>query len=325
MSESVTGGRRPAAEADWRPAVRQGVDVYGSALGAAGGTEIEALMRSRDRTAICAAIYMAPPYDVCVPSLPVSRLSVNLTRAQVSGGVDGERQRRFEAGRYSLFLTPSGAPVKWRKDSPSRHLNIYFHPDVFDGDDEDTVLPFAEAQPVFNASVPGIRHLADQLVEELGTPSVLNADAADSLARLMLVRLARNLQQVQTTSRPLTPKLLASLRAYVLEHLAEPILVADLARHAGLSLNRFAHSYSEQTGQSPHRFILALRLKHAAEMLRQSTCSVAEVAHTSGFANQQHLTNAMRRHLGVTPSRYRALALSNPGPEIVEPEAEPGG
>ena len=39
---------------------------------------------------------------------------------------------------------------------------------------------------------------------------------------------------------------------------------------------------------------------------------VAEVALACGFASQQHLTNAMRHHAGVTPARYRCTAASGP-------------
>jgi AraC family transcriptional regulator len=48
-----------------------------------------------------------------------------------------------------------------------------------------------------------------------------------------------------------------------------------------------------------------LRLAHAADLLRHSKLGLADVAHACGFANQQHLTNAMHRHLGVTPRRFR--------------------
>ena len=284
--------------------VRLGAGAYAQALITAGGKEREALMLGDDRTAVCAAIYTSPPYDLRVPSLSVPRLSVNLTRAFVSGGIDGERRRDYQASRYSLFLTPASAPVCWRKDAPSRHLSLYFHPDVFDGSDDDG--PSLGGEPLFNASVPGLRQLVDQLVNELDSPTVLNEVAADSLGRLILVRLARHRRHAMASSG-LTPKVLARLRDYVVEHLAERILVADLAKQANLSPNRFALSYSERIGQSPHQFVLALRLEHAAAMLRRSAQSVADVAHACGFANQQHLSNAMRRHLGTTPSRYRAL------------------
>ena len=295
---------RPDADTQTHALVRNGAGAYAQALATAGGKAREAPMLGDDRTAVCAAIYTSPPYDLRVPPLPVPRLSVNLTRAFVSGGIDGERMRDFDASRYSLFLTPASAPVHWHKDAPSRHLNVYFHSDAFDGSDDDG--PSLAGEPVYNASVPGMRQLVDQLVDELDSPTVLNEIAVDSLGRLMLVRLARH-RRHSPASSGLTPKVLARLRDYVVEHLSERILVADLAKQANLSPNRFALSYNERIGQSPHQFVLALRLEHAAAMLRLSASSVADVAHACGFANQQHLSNAMRRHLGTTPSRYRAL------------------
>lgn len=286
--------------------VRDGADVYGRVLGAAGGTELEMLMRDGDRAGVCAAIYRSPAYDLQVPALPVSRLSVNLTRAVVSGCLDGEKHRRFEADRYSLFLAPAGAAAVWRKDSPSRHLTVYFHADALHRNDEDS-LPFPLTQPVFNTSVPGTRQLVDQLAAELDRPSLLSSESADSLARLLLVRLARHLGRAAAAPCPITKTVLARLREYVLAHLADRILVADLALQAGMTPNRFATSYREQTGQTPHQFVLSLRLAHAATLLCHSSLTVADVAHACGFANQQHLTNTMRRHLGTTPSRYRGL------------------
>jgi AraC family transcriptional regulator len=144
---------------------------------------------------------------------------------------------------------------------------------------------------------------------------MLTAEAVDSLSRLLLVRLARQLRDSGTASVPLTPKVLASLRDYIDAHLSERILVADLAREAGLSPNRFAQAFSEHTRQSPHQFVLGLRLDRAAQLLRGSNLNLVEVALECGFANQQHLCNAMRHHLGTTPSRYRRT--HNQGTQIV--------
>jgi AraC family transcriptional regulator len=298
---TVADGEHQAAH----HAVRHGVSAYGSRLVAAGGQELEALMRQADRNAVCSALYVSPPYDLLVPPLTVPRLSINLTRSRVSGGIDGERPHSFEARRHSLFLTPAGAAVRWRKESPSRHLNIYFHADAFNGDDDEAPRMHKE-RPLFNATIAGMQPLADQLVDELCSTGPLNAEAADSLACLLLVRLARHQRQTANLSNPLTPSVLARLRDYVAEHLGERILVTDLALQAGLSPSRFAHAFSEQVRQSPHRFVLAMRLERATEMLRHSHLSPADVAHTCGFASQQHLTNAMRRALGITPGRYRS-------------------
>ncbi len=284
--------------------VQQGVAIYAHALRMAGGDQVEALIRGDEVHGVGAALYRAPPFELSVPALTVSWLSVNLTNARVGGAVEGERLRSFDASRYALFLTPAGAPMAFRKDVPSRYINIYFHPRAF-GDGDDAAPPLAVSQPLFNMVVPGIHGLVDQLVDEMESPTMLNADAADCLARLLLVHLARHLRRAPATSKALHPALLARLRDYVIAHLSERILVADLARQACLSLDCFAAACKAQTGQAPHQFVLAMRLEHAADLLRNSSLSAADVAHTCGFASQQHLTNVMRGRLGVTPGRYR--------------------
>jgi AraC family transcriptional regulator len=292
--------------------LRHGVASYGAALRVAGGTEVEALIRAEAGHGVGAALYMTPPFEMNVPALPVARLSVTLTNAHGAGGIQGEPLRDFDSNRYALFFTPAGAAMTFRKDVPGRHLNIYFGPDVVDAG-EGTGSPPWLAQPMLNAVVPGIRHLVDQLVIELRSPVMLQGDAAESLARLLLVQVARHWARRSTQARTLPPALLAQLRGYVMAHLGERILVADLAAQAGLSLDTFAAACKAQTGQAPHQFVLALRLSHATELLGRSACSVADVAQVCGFASQQHLTNVMSRHLGVTPGRYRGSMRSAGG------------
>ncbi len=285
--------------------VRNGAQAYSCVLVGAGGKELGAVMRGEVPEAVCAALYTSPPYDLSVPSLPVSRLSVNRTSALVRGGLDDERPRNFETRRHSIFFTPAGAPVHWRKESPSSHLNLYFDAKAFDDIDEKT-RGFAHEEPLFNVQVPGIYQLADELVTELNHVGLLTPEAVDSLSRLLIVRLFRHMRRRSDGSPELTPQLLARVRDFVAENLAETILVPDLAAAVGMSPNRFAHVYSQQTGLSPHQYVIGQRLERAILLLRQANQSLADVAANCGFASQQHLTLCMSRRLGISPSRYRA-------------------
>lgn len=289
-------------EPDHQAHLRHGAYAYASVLAGAGGRQLEALMREGDRTSVCSAIYTSPPYDLKVPALPVSRLSVNLTPARVTGGIDGGRLRSYECRRYAIFLAPAGATAAWRKDLPSRHLTIYFRPEALDADGS---TGFDPELPLFNAQLAGSRPLADELAAELQSAGSLAVEASDSLARLLLVRMVRHLHRPDSAGSPMSQRLVQRLRAYVMAHLSQRILVADLARHAGMPANRFAQAFTEFTQQTPYQFVLAQRLEQATQLLRNTSLSLAHVAHDSGFANQQHLCHAMRRHLGTTPSRYR--------------------
>ena len=286
---------------------RAGARIYTRALVEVGGCELKALNESQHPGSPLVVVYSSPPYVLNVPSLPAARIAVNLTRSQVSGGIEGDRPRRFDARRHSLFMTPSAVPVTWRKESPSRHLLIYFNPEMLRGAD-DAESSRSGVPTLFNAAVPGLHRLVDDLVGELLAPGVLSDEVADSLGRLVLVSVARHLKRAPTQLRALTPGALARLHDYISANLAERILVADLAREVGLSPDRLAFEFTQLAGQPPHRYVLSMRIDRALELLDTTSCSLVEIAIECGFASQQHMSTAIRRRLGTTPRRYRMQA-----------------
>jgi AraC family transcriptional regulator len=284
-----------------------GVQTYSSLLQRAGGEQVKALVKPGADREVCAALYAAPPYDLRVPGMAVARLSLNLTPARVTGGIEDERARIYDARRYSLFLAPAGAEMVWRKDAPSRHLTLYFRPDALAGGD-DPIDPLALPQALHNLQVPGLRPLADQLVDELRQGDHHHPEAADCLARLLLIQVSRHLRKARDEPQVLGHASMARLQDHVMARLGERILVSDLAREAGMSIDRFAWAFKRQTGLSPHQYVLGQRLAQARHLLRTTRRSIADVALACGFSSQQHLTHAMRRHAGITPAQLRRSA-----------------
>ena len=159
--------------------------------------------------------------------------------------------------------------------------------------------------PLLNGRLPGATALFDALADELNRGDPFAEEAADSLARLILVRLARQRLAAASRRLPLSPAQLQRLRDFVQAHLESRLLVTDLAAVVGLPPNRFAQAFVVQTGLSPHQFVLQQRLDRAQAMLLRGTERLADVAAACGFASQQHLTASMRRRLGITPGRLR--------------------
>jgi AraC family transcriptional regulator len=296
--------RAPGGERATAPAL-QGLQAYGRALQAAGGKPVQTRLQREDCSAVGVALYAAPPYDLQVPALPVSRLVVALTASCVGGGLDGERHATYQSARYALFHIPAGAPARWHKPSPSRHLTLYFDAAALAEDDTGPRALGVGGPPMLNLGLPGIRPLVDELVRELEGAPGWAAEAADSLGRLLLIKVARQQARRHEAANPLTPHRLARLQDHVRAHLAERLLVSDLAAVAGLSPHRLTQAIVAATGQSPHQFVLAQRLQQAQALLRQGGTALADVAAACGFASQQHLTLVMRQRLGTTPARYR--------------------
>ena len=84
-------------------------------------------------------------------------------------------------------------------------------------------------------------------------------------------------------------------------HLDEPIEVAALAGLAGRSPFHFTRVFSQSVGMSPHRYVVHLRLERAIELMRDGQSGLAEIAASTGFADQSHLSRWVRRVHGVSP------------------------
>ncbi len=78
-----------------------------------------------------------------------------------------------------------------------------------------------------------------------------------------------------------------------------------LARHAGLSVRGLTGLFRRETGQSPHRFLLDLRLRQAHDQLLGTDRTVREVALDCGFASLEHFSRSFHRRFGTSPSALR--------------------
>ncbi|MCY1280687.1 HTH-type transcriptional activator RhaS [compost metagenome] len=95
------------------------------------------------------------------------------------------------------------------------------------------------------------------------------------------------------------------LDAYIAEHLARRISVAELANVACLSPSHFHAQFKDSVGLTPHQYLLKSRLDHASRLLRESQLPLVRIAEECGFSSQSALTTTMRRYLGLTPKRLR--------------------
>jgi AraC family transcriptional regulator len=88
----------------------------------------------------------------------------------------------------------------------------------------------------------------------------------------------------------------------------------EMAESVGLSTAHFARMFRKSTGETPHQFVLRLRLERAKAMLRAPDARVLDVAVACGFKTQQHFAQVFRDVCGVSPTEYRQnLVGSQPG------------
>jgi AraC family transcriptional activator FtrA len=94
-------------------------------------------------------------------------------------------------------------------------------------------------------------------------------------------------------------------RRWALEHLAQPIGVAALARQACMSPRTFVRRFQAETGVTPGRWLSEQRTRSAQELLETTELPIEHVAARCGFGNPATLRAHFARALGVTPTSYR--------------------
>jgi AraC-like DNA-binding protein len=85
----------------------------------------------------------------------------------------------------------------------------------------------------------------------------------------------------------------------------EPLDVTTLARAAHLSPAHFSREFRRAFGESPHRYLLTRRMERAAELLRNTDRSIADVCFTVGLSSVGSFTTTFGRTFGLTPTDYR--------------------
>ena len=134
------------------------------------------------------------------------------------------------------------------------------------------------------------------------------AAAGERVARRMVAAPHREGGQAQFIARPAGGGDAGSLeptRRWACERLADPLDVAALSRHAGVSPRTFARRFRAETGTTPLRWLHGRRVLEARRLLEESDLPVDEVAWRAGFGTAASLREHFRRATATTPTAYR--------------------
>jgi AraC-like DNA-binding protein len=94
-----------------------------------------------------------------------------------------------------------------------------------------------------------------------------------------------------------------AIRYFTLQY-AREILIAEVARELGYHRTHFSKIFRQVVGLPPQTYLLQIRMKKAAELLKQSL-TIEQVASSVGFADPLYFSRQFKKMYNVSPSRYR--------------------
>ena len=92
---------------------------------------------------------------------------------------------------------------------------------------------------------------------------------------------------------------------YIQAHYRESLTKADMAAAAGISISTLERRFRQTFGIPPGHYARKIRLNAACQKLRNTECSLMEIAEACGFFDQASMTHAFRSEIKITPHRYR--------------------
>jgi YesN/AraC family two-component response regulator len=89
------------------------------------------------------------------------------------------------------------------------------------------------------------------------------------------------------------------------EHMADPAFGVEVfCKEVGMSRTQLFRKLKALTHYPPGDFIRLMRLKRAAEFLRQSSGNIAEIAFKVGFQDPSYFSKSFQKQFGKTPSEF---------------------
>ncbi|MEU5881057.1 helix-turn-helix domain-containing protein [Spirillospora sp. NPDC047279] len=176
-----------------------------------------------------------------------------------------------------------------------RHPMIHVNPDVLyvDGDD---ILTSA-------GSAAGLDLCLHLIRKDHG------ARIANAVARRLVVPPHRDGGQAQfveaAVAGPATDDAVARAMSWALDHLAEPITIAALARQAHLAPRTFIRHFNRQTGTSPLRWVITQRVMASLPLLEGGAMAIEEIGTAVGFESPATFRHHFTRAMKTSPSAYR--------------------
>ncbi|MBQ9803446.1 MAG: helix-turn-helix transcriptional regulator [Lentisphaeria bacterium] len=100
---------------------------------------------------------------------------------------------------------------------------------------------------------------------------------------------------------------LCGLVAFMNREFHRKIDFTELLDKVPMSRSTLNRNFVRTTGETPMRYLLKLRLEHAASLLTHTDTSITEIAVASGFEDSNYFSRAFRKVYHLSPREFRTL------------------
>jgi AraC-like DNA-binding protein len=104
---------------------------------------------------------------------------------------------------------------------------------------------------------------------------------------------------------PVTSRRIQKLKDYIDAHYQEEIRIEFLSDMIGMTPNALSRFFKQRTNRSVSNYINEVRIGHAANLLVDSTMTIAEIAYRCGFNTISNFNRIFKNVKEITPKEFR--------------------
>ncbi len=167
--------------------------------------------------------------------------------------------------------------------------------------------PFDSISPdifVFDITAPQQDHILS-ITRQLISGQVKFEQTGSLELYSLLFSLLHQLPSSAWKNRILDERVLQGIRYMELNIRNTEISNSQLALTGSMSVNAYARLFKEQTGYSPRKYLLRMRVEKACNLLHHSELSIEQIASACGFSDRYYFTRVFSRTMLASPGEYR--------------------
>ena len=103
--------------------------------------------------------------------------------------------------------------------------------------------------------------------------------------------------------------------SYIEQNFQNNITIEDIAAFCGLNRSYFGKIFHDTIGKSPQEFLISYRMTKAAELLKLTSLSVADIGNAVGYPNQLHFSRAFKNVYNLSPRNWKNQYAVKPASE----------
>jgi AraC-like DNA-binding protein len=153
------------------------------------------------------------------------------------------------------------------------------------------------------------QELVDSITRQLMTGQVKFEQTGSLELYSLLFSLLHQLPSRAWKNRKLDGRVLQGIRHMEQNIRETKISNSILAEIGGMSVNAYARLFKEQTGHSPRKYLVRMRVEKACNLLHHSDLTIDQIAATCGFSDRYYFTRIFTQIMKVSPGAYKKNSI----------------